>query len=78
MNSSPLFTTVDDALRKGEQAAQGAGDPADRGRWIGSFGVVPCGRPRADVLALLPLDGMAVAHHPEVDVGLRVLGKSIG
>jgi hypothetical protein len=78
MNPSPLVTTVDDALRKREQAAQGAGDPADCGLWIGSFGVILCGGPRTDVLTLLSLNGVTVAHHPEVDVSFRVLGKPIG
>ena len=45
---------------------------------MGGLGVVCGGRPGSDVLTLLPLDGVAMAHHPEVDVGLGVLGKSVG
>ena len=68
---------MDDALRKGEKTAQDAGHPADRCLGLGGFGVVFGCRSRADVLALLPLDGVAVAHHPEIDVGFRVLGKPV-
>src|SRR5215218_10442397 len=68
---------VDDALGKGEQTAQGAGYPADGGLRAGGLGVVPCSGLRADVLTLLALDGVAVAHHPEVDVSLCVFGESV-
>src|SRR5215218_4777253 len=68
---------VHDALGKGEQTAQGAGYSSHRGLWVGGLGVI-CGSGLwADVLTLLTLDGVAVAHHPEVDVGLGVFWEPL-
>jgi hypothetical protein len=78
VRGTPFLSPSYDALGKGEKTAKRASYATNRGRRVRGFSVVLRGGLRSNVLTLLPLDGMAVTHHPEVDVGLGVLGESVG
>ena len=68
---------MQDSFREGEDAADDLGQAIEGARWLSCFRVSRGCRSRTDVMPEIALDFPPVSHHPEVDIRLRMLGKSI-